>query len=399
MKAQLLGALLAFLILSVFLIIPVVTRANMDNSLLLLAQQFSKGHISIEPVQGMPLGDLAFSGDRFYIYFGPFASIALVPFVTVFGSGFPQAMLGVFSMVASFYAVYSIARYFKFSSIDASWIAVFVTFSTVLFSLSVINISAYQVQALGMTLVLLSLREYFRDKKRPLLIGVFLGLALLTRMILVVGILFFILEFWQKRLNRQEIIRILLPFAFSLLLLGAYNFIRFDSPLDSGYAYSTALNTYPISENYAKGYMSPVHIPANLYAFFIKPPEVITESEHGYILQFPYFKADPWGLAIWFTSPLFLALLYKFRKGKYTKSALITAFLLFLPVVTYFSVGFAQFGYRYAADFLPFLLVALLPCLSPRLTRGDIALIFIGVVLNCIYMTSLWGVYPHFGIN
>lgn len=398
LKFRLLIILGIFVAVSAFLIIPVVTRANADDSLLLLAGQFSRGHISLEPTVDMPVGDIALFNGRYYMYFGPFASIILMPFTLMFGNAFPQAMTGVFSMFISFHAVYSIARFFKFSNIDSLWLSVFFTFSTVLFSLSIINISAYQVQALGAALVLLSLREYFRGKKRPILIGVFLGLALMTRMTLGLGILFFVFEFLQRRLSRRELLCIFIPFVACGILLGGYNFVRFKNPLDSGYTHSTGLNTYPISVNLEHGYMGLSHTPANLHALFLKGPDVITESEHGYVLKFPYFRADPWGMAIWFTSPLFLALLYKFQKNKYTKSVLFTVLSLALPVVSYFSVGFAQFGYRYAMDFLPFLFLALIPCLSPRLTKSDLGLIIIGVIFNCLYLTSLWGVYPHFGI-
>lgn len=125
----------------------------------------------------------------------------------------------------------------------------------------------------------------------------------------------------------------------------------------------------------------------------------ILEHKDGFVFVFPYLKADPWGMAIWITSPLFLLLFFHFRKNKYTFSALTTTIILALPIVTYYSVGFAQFGYRYALDFLPFLFLLLLPSLQTKLSKLAIALIIIGVLFNCIYITSLWDVYPHFGIH
>lgn len=387
-----------FIAISVILIIPVTTRANSDISLVYLANQFLHGHISIEPTLDMPIGDITLFNGRYYMYFGPFASIVLVPFAAIFGKTFPQAMIGIFSMIISFYAVYVISKFFKFSSLDSVWLAAFFTFSTVLFSLSIVNISAYQVQALGCAMIILSLREYFQRKKRPLLIGLFLGLALMTRMTLGLSVLFFVFEFLQKRITRADLVKILIPFAVCCIVLAGYNFVRFKNPFDSGYLHSTALSTYPISENMTFGYMGIAHVPTNLYALFLKGPGLVTESEHGFVLKFPYFRADPWGMAIWFTSPLFLAIIYKFRKNNYTKSVLLTTVALMFPVIGYFSVGFAQFGYRYALDFLPFLFLALIPCLLPKLTKTDISLIIVGVVFNCLYLTSLWGIYPHFGI-
>jgi membrane-associated HD superfamily phosphohydrolase len=116
------------------------------------------------------------------------------------------------------------------------------------------------------------------------------------------------------------------------------------------------------------------------------------------VLDFPYLKANPWGMAIWYTSPLFLFLLFKFKRGKYSISSLLTIIALAIPSFIYFGIGFSQYGYRYASDFLPFLLILLLPSLSNKLSKSAIILISIGVIFNCLYMASLWNSYPLFGI-
>lgn len=181
-------------------------------------------------------------------------------------------------------------------------------------------------------------------------------------------------------------------------LLGIYNYLRFDSFFETGYRYHVP-HPFPLSENYAYGETSLIHIPANLYVFFIKPPAPLLANEHSFVFRFPYLKADPWGMAIWFTSPLFLFLLFRFRKNKYFLSSLLTTVCIAMPIFTYFSVGFAQFGYRYTLDFLPFLFLLLIPTLLPKLSKTAIALIIVGVIFNCLYITSLWDVYPHFGIK
>jgi len=92
-------------------------------------------------------------------------------------------------------------------------------------------------------------------------------------------------------------------------------------------------------------------------------------------------------------------LLFKFKKYKYTASAFVSTVALSIPAFLFYSIGFAQFGYRYTLDFLPFLFLLLIPSLGPKLSNKAILLIIIGVIFNCIYITSLWGVYPHFGIK
>lgn len=387
---------LSFSIISAVLIASVSQNLNNDISFVLHAKQLLTGHISLDPTNNLPLGDIAQYNGKFYLYFGLLPSLFLIPFVLIYGLNTPQLLIGVTSLLLSYFAVYKISKSFSFQTLDSHWLSLFYVFSTVLFSLSVINISAYQVQAFGSAFLLLSLSEYF-GKKRPLLIGLFLGFALLTRFTLVLAVVFFLLEYLYKRLPRQALIKLLIPVVACSMIFGLYNHLRFDSFIESGYNHLRGVS-YPISSNLEYGYIHPIHIPANLYSFFLMPPEPVLTGEHGFVLSFPYLKANPWGMAIWYTSPLFLYLLFRFKKGTYSVSAVTTSLLIAIPVFLYFSIGFAQFGYRYAIDFLPFLFLLLLPSLKPKLTVTGILLIIVGVLFNCLFITSLWGKYPHFGI-
>jgi len=396
-KTLLLLAVVIFCLYSTAINFFVVKKFNSDNSLVLLAYQFVHKHISLKPTTTMPLGDISKYGGRYYIYFGLFPSIALIPLVEIFGQNFLQSFLGIFSITVSFFAVYSISRYFKFGIEDSTWLSVFFVFSTVLLGSGIINITAYQVEVFAVPFVLLSLREYFL-KKRSFLIGLFLGLAILTRATIVLASLFFLFEFLQKRLNAKQLFFIFIPIILSLIITGAYNYVRFHNVLESGYSYNITWHSYPLSLKLRYGYMCFYHLPANLYSFLILPPQPLLEDAKGFVLKFPYLKVNPWGIAVWFTSPLFLALLYKFKKGIFTISALFTAIALCMPVFLYYSIGFAQFGYRYALDFLPFLLLLLIPSISPKLSSREIFLIIIGVVFNAVYLGSPWGAYPILGI-
>lgn len=389
--------LFAFAVFSSFLIISTASKYNSDTSISLLSAQFLKGHISLEPNKELPAGDISIYNGKYYLYFGPLGSIILMPFVAFFGKNFPQILIGIGSLAVSFFAIYSISKSFEFSKIDSLWLSLFFTFSTVLLSASLINITSYLVEALGVPLVLLSLAEYFSKKRRPVWIGLFLGLAVLSRITLILGVIFFVMEFFRNRLSRKQLVLLLIPVVLSCLFLGTYNYLRFHSLTETGYNYHFK-EPFPLSRNFEYGSTSLIHIPANLYSFFIKPPAPILYYEKGFVFRFPYFKADPWGMAIWFTSPLFLMLLFRFRKNKYFVSALITTICIAAPIFTWYSVGFAQFGYRYALDFLPFLFLLLIPALEPKLSKAAITLVIIGVIFNCIYITSLWDVYPHFGI-
>ncbi len=379
-------------IFTTFLYVP-AGQKNWDKSLVLLSEQFLRRKISLPVNEFVPVADIADYKYNFYLYFGPFPTIFLMPAVAIFGKEFPQYFIGIFSMIVSFILIYSISRKFKFDKLDSLWLSLFFVFSSVLFSSSVMNISAYQVEVLTVPLMLFSLNEYL-GKKRGIIIGVFLALAVLTRFTLILGVIFFIVEFFKKRLTLRQLSLISIPFLVSIILLGLYNQRRFHSFFETGYSYNRILGAFPLSENLKHGTVSVAHVPANLYNFLVKSPEPLLGQEHGFFLKFPYLTASPWGMAIWWTSPLFLLLIVKFKKNKYTLPAILTTLALAVPVFSYYSIGYIQFGYRYALDFFPFLFLLLIPSLSPKLSKTAIALIVIGVLFNLIYSDSLFGIYP-----
>jgi hypothetical protein len=394
---QILFILVLLLALYSAYLYTIVAQKNFDKSLVLLSEQFLRRHITIPITSELPLGDISDYFNNFYLYFGPLPSIILMPFVFIFGHNTPQIIIGIGSIATTFVGIYFLSKTFKFSKLDSLWLSLFFVFSTVLFSASVINITAYQVEAMEVPFVVFALLEYF-SKRRPLLIGSLLALAVLTRFTMMLTIVFFLAEFLQKRLSFKHLAFIFLPVLIACLILGLYNNRRFHSFFETGYKYNITYNTYPLSLNSKHGDVSISHLPANLYSFLIMAPEPLLQDNGGFFLKFPYLKANPWGMAIWYTSPLFLLVIFAFKKGKYTLSAIVASISLALPVVLYYSIGFAQFGYRYALDFLPFLFLLLIPCLRPKLSRLAIALIIIGVVFNCIYIGGLWQIYPLFNI-
>lgn len=368
-----------------------------DTQLVVLASEILKWNIEL-PRDNLPKLDIANYYNNYYVYFGPLASILLIPFVFVFGPTFPQVSVGIFSLTSSFILIYFISRHFKFEKLDSLYLSLFFTYSTVLFASSVVNITAWQVEALGVPMMLTSLLLYFK-KKNAFLIGIFIGLSLLTRLPLLGVTAFFFFEMLQHRFTLKQFIMLLIPVVLCLSLFGFYNQRRFHSYLETGYAHNISKEELPIGANREYGEISLHHVPANLYSFLIMSPTPLKEKDtKGFVLEFPYLRADAWGVAIWFTSPLFLYVILHFKKGKYSLSAGLTAFILAIPVFTWYSVGFAQFGYRYALDFLPFLFLLLLPCLGLKLSKVAIMFIILGVLFNTIYAGSIFGNYPVFGM-
>lgn len=368
-----------------------------DNHFVLLANQFLHFDTALNPIN-LPRGDIAEFYDKRFLYFGPLTSLILSPFVLIFGTNFPQQIIGPIASIIIFICTLVLAKRFTFHLSDQLWFSIFTVFSTVIFAASLIPISAYQAQIIGSTFIFLALAEYFSGK-RPFLIGFFLACAGLSRATLYLTLVFFALELVFKNLTFKKFGLMLLPIIISVILLGGYNYRRFRNPFESGYRYNMTHASYPLANNIRYGLWNTKYIPTNLYSLLVKSPDPIVEGNGGFILKSPYLKIDPWGLAIWFTSPLLLALLFKFKKDRLSINTIITSIILAIPTLTFFSIGYVQVGYRYALDFLPFILVLLMNSTTPRLGFPHKLLIVLGVAFNLLYIASPWGIYPLLGIR
>ena len=366
---------------------------NVDKHFSLLAHSFISNDLFLSPFN-LPDGDYVDFRGKQYLFFGPMPSILLAPFVAIWGKNFPQMTLSITSLIVIYAAIFLLCRKLKFSKIDSLWLANFFVFGTVLYFVGLVNISAYLVQAVATAFVVLSLWEYF-TKRRWLVIGLLVAAAGATRITLFGMTLFFALEIvrtLRKSNLLQSLTFLLLPIFFSMAMLGLYNFRRFHSVFDTGYNRNISVlnRTY---YNNQLGFFGPVHIPANLYALLIMPPDPVKQDHLQFALKFPYLKANGLGMAIWFTSPLFFYLLVA-RKEPHTYSAIFTIILLIVPSLVYFGIGTTQYGYRYSLDFLPMLFLLLLSAFRRGLPTFAKFLIALGIFFNCFYMFSIWNSYP-----
>ncbi len=359
-----------------------------------LAKSFIHNDLFLSPYN-LPAGDFADYQGKQYLFFGPLPSIILMPFVFLFGENFPQFSLSMLSLVLTYTVVYFLCKKLKFSSGDSLWLSNFFVFGTVLYFVSLVNISAYLVQALSTLFVMIAIFEYF-SRKRWLFMGCMISAAILTRVTLIGFVIFFILEIFRAReINlRRSLILFIIPIILSISLLGIYNFKRFYSVFDTGYTRNVTV-LGDAGGNHVKGFFNISHIPANLYVLFLMTYQPVKDDSVNFFLKFPYLKADGHGLAIWLTSPLFIYLV-KSKKKAYTYNALITITILALPSLLYFGIGTTQSGYRYGLDFIPLLFLILVSAFEKGLTPVSKFLIAGGLILNCAYMLSIWNSYPLF---
>jgi hypothetical protein len=246
--------------------------------------------------------------------------------------------------------------------------------------------SWYFSQVITCVLVFATIAETI-GRRRPWILGVLFALVLATRVTAALGVLWCIGEILRTRgpgrKKLASLVAIAVPVVVVAVLLIAYNHARFDDAFDQGYA--EQIVPPHAAAGREMGILSLRHLPGNLYTLLLEAPIPVRRDEVSMVLAFPYVIANPWGMSLWVTSPLFLYLLgLRFRDGT-SRLLLLSIFVIAVPILLYYGIGFRQFGYRYSLDFLPFLYYLLLRNYHQQhghLTGGFKAVILLSAIWN-----------------
>jgi hypothetical protein len=224
-------------------------------------------------------------------------------------------------------------------------------------------------------------------RPHPLAAGVFFALAFGNRTELILTLpvyLYFLsapLASGDARLLAKiqqwlrENWRPLTAFLVAPLMLGVltavYNFARFDSFFDFGYARIPGVLQEPW---YQRGLFSLHAIPWNVHKMLFEG--------FGDRATFPYVRFYPFGCSIFIASP-FLFLIFR-EGGKYKRACWIGIALLTFVLWCHGNPGGWQFSYRYATILLPWMFLLLVGNGPARMSVIEISLFVISVTINAI---------------
>ncbi len=312
---------------------------------------------------------------KFYVVFPPFPAILLIPFRYLFAESFPQQwlahILGAGTVALSVKLSQIIKPKEKMLSI---WIGLFTGLSTIIWFLSSVGSVWYLGQLTAVFFLTTGIVSAFKNK--PTLTGLFVGAAYLSRVHTILSLPLFFYIIWIKNKKILPLFKIILFVTPFILFNFWYNFSRFGVIWDKGYMLIPGVLDEPW---YQLGLVHPSYIPRHLEVIFTALPVVKD--------YFPYIFPSWRGLAVWITTP---ALIYLFRapiKERLVQICLISMLLVSVPVLMHGTTGFAQFGYRYLIELLPFVLVLLLFGFKKRgLNKWHWVLLVVGILVNT------WGV-------
>ena len=223
-----------------------------ENHYVYQAQAFLDGKIDIP----LYMHDIAVYKDKYYVVYPPFPALLLLPFVAVFGLNTKSVLVGLGLCVLSIYWFCRILIKLKIEKRNIAWLAVaFFCGTGYWFSLYNSYGVCFFAHITAVAALLLSLNEAL-GRGRGILVGLFLGMAFLSRQLSIYFAFFIVVSLWNNTnysTQKDRIINILL-FCFTLgVSVSAYlifNWLRFDNVFDTGYSY---LQLAAISQCAVKG--------------------------------------------------------------------------------------------------------------------------------------------------
>jgi hypothetical protein len=214
------------------------------------------------------------------------------------------------------------------------------------------------------------------DKKRLIVVSILLGAAYLSRPHTILSLPLYIFLIRKNLPNIKSYLKLAIPFLVFFAFDSIYNLARFGVPWNRGYFLIPGTLNEPW---FSKGIVHPSYILEDLKVAFLMGPK--------FLRQFPYLQPSWAGMAIWITTPAFIFALKAPLKEMVVKLSWLSILLIFLVVGVHGGTGFAQFGYRFAVDFYPFLIFLTIKGVArTKLKPIHWALLFLGILVN------LWGV-------
>ncbi len=396
--------LLLFAGLATIYIILAVVRTlghplNGSQHFIYLADGWLHGHLYLHNIPP-DTQDYTLHNGHWYVAFPPLPAVLLLPIVAIFHLSHQAVISLIFSLGIGILNIWLMLGVLKrlarrhlpgLTFAAAAWL-------TVLFALGTEHLFAtmqgnvwYTAHVVATTFLLLYTGEIL-DKRRPVLAGLYLGLAALSRSTTLFTFPFFVLlAVGVFFVNRQGLVVARRPVLWKHLflfftVLGTfiaamllYNQARFGSPLDFGYN-TMNVNLFVRGNLHTYGQFNWHFISTNFRYMLLEPPYIVSDA--------PYLTFNPLGTGIFWTTPAFLLafLAFRYRERRWLAASLLTTCLLPMALLLfYFNTGWYQFGYRFVLDFLPFAL--LLAALGMRAKPGwwEKVLIVLSVAIN------IWG--------
>ncbi len=332
-----------------------------------------------------------------YVSFPPFPGIAMMPLAAVFGYDVNDvwvtiAMGGLNAVLLFWFLQLLTARgHGSRTTRDNLWLTFAFAFGTVAFFASVRGEVWFTALIFGVALNLGYMLAAL-DLRHPMLAGFLLICAVATRVPIAFCVMFFAWQLFMPNNRwapnrRDEILKkgtlFALPIICGAVLLMLFNEARFGSYLEFGHSYLSGGAADRVRDH---GMFSTHYLNLNLRSALITLPRLTSEA--------PYLQISNHGLGLLFTTPLLWLLLRPATSAPLRSALWLAVICAAVPGLLYQNSGWKQFSYRFALDYMPYI-IALIALGGRPLTRKVKGLVVAGVVIN-LFGAITFGRYASF---
>lgn len=340
---------------------------------------------------------------RWYVSFPPLPAVVMVPFVAVWDLSVPDRLI--WAILAGFgpALLFLLLRFLRESERsrrtereDLALTALF-AFGTVYFYTAVQGTVWFAAHVVAVPLLCLYVL-WSLDARKPWLAGLMLALAFLTRPTAAFLVPLFLIEAmkvsrpddapavdadafawrrlaqWLRGVRWSEVARSVGAFSVPVLAVGAVamwmNDARFDDPFEFGHSY-LQIRWRPRIERW--GLFNYHYFAKNLAVFVAALPWLSATR--------PFVTIGRHGLALWFTTPNLLLVLWPRRHTPTMVALALSAAVVCVLNLAYQNSGWVQFGYRFALDYMV-LLFALLAMGGRRFGPGFYLAMAFAIAVN-----------------
>ena len=268
----------------------------------------------------------------------------------------------------------------------ANWGAVLFGFGSIHWYHATIGSVWYIAQITHATFMWWLVSEWL-GKARPLLMGLALAAAFWCRMETILAVPFVLIarpDRWLlpradevvPRLRLDWLVRFAVPLLAVLALNALYNWARFGT--FGNYAYTMLIEKPEVRGMFPHGLLSWRYWPGHV--------QVLFKAKPIFLDTFPWVVPSIGGLAIWITTPAFI---YAIRAplDRLTAACWAGIALFMMLLLCHCGSGMTQFGYRFALDFYPLLILLTIRGMDRPLRCWHVGLVVVSVLVNA------WGVW------
>lgn len=288
--------------------------------------------------------------ETWYVSFPPGPAVVMVPAVAAFGLDTPDVLI---TLLLGALIPVVLVRLLDRERPDAPrgdhlWLAAAWLLASPALLLAANGRVWFTGQIVGALALMLYLDAGWRAR-RPVLAGVWLGLAVACRPINhLPAVIVFLSWWWRDGRRLGPLLRFAIPLAAIGGALAYFNWIRFDDIFEFGHRYLQTRWQARIQE---LGLFDASYVGRNLQCLLSLMPQLGGDL--------PGFRVSIHGTALWLGSPWLFLLRARAFVGEGLAALWIAVLASALPSIAYQNSGQVQISYRFAVDWLPMVVVAM----------------------------------------